>query len=207
MPAYAELQVLSNFTFLQGASHPQEYALTAAALGYSAFALCDRNSLAGVVRAHLAAKQAGIRFVVGARLDLVQDLRAFEARPLDRERKPRPTDGLSLLAYPIDRTAYSRLSKLISLGRRRAPRVALLPTRSTCLHTREHSCSSTQQEQWQQQLSQLLLAQFQLMYQHQTVEQQQLQQKKQQQQQMMLLMQLFQQQRQQRQQQLWHKRP
>lgn len=124
MPAYAELQVLSNFTFLQGASHPQEYALTAAALGYSAFALCDRNSLAGVVRAHLAAKQAGIRFVVGARLDLVQDLRAFEARPLDRERKPRPTDGLSLLAYPIDRTAYSRLSKLISLGRRRAPKGA-----------------------------------------------------------------------------------
>ena len=124
MPAYAELQILSNFTFLQGASHPQEYALTAATLGYSAFALCDRNSLAGVVRAHLAAKEAGIRFVVGTRLDLVQDLRAFEAKPLDRERKPRPTDGLSLLAYPIDRPAYSRLSKLISLGRQRAPKGA-----------------------------------------------------------------------------------
>ncbi len=124
MPAYAELQVLSNFSFLQGASHPQEYALTAAALGYSAFALCDRNSLAGVIRAHLAAKEAGVRFVVGTRLDLVQDLRAFETKPLDRKRKPRPPDGLSLLAWPIDRPAYSRFSKLISLGRQRAPKGA-----------------------------------------------------------------------------------
>jgi error-prone DNA polymerase len=121
---FAELNVLSNFTFLQGASHPQEYALTAAALDHRAFALCDRNSLAGVVRAHLAAREAGIRFVVAARLDLVQDVRAFEARPLDKERKPRPTDGLSLLAYPTDRAAYSRLSKLISLGRQRAPKGA-----------------------------------------------------------------------------------
>ena len=98
MTAYAELNALSNFTFLQGASHPQEYALSAAALGLSAFALADRNSLAGVVRAHKAAKELGIRFVVAARLDLVQSLQAYEARPLDGERRPRPPEGYSLLA-------------------------------------------------------------------------------------------------------------
>ncbi len=124
MSAFAELQVLSNFSFLEGASHPQEYALAAAALGYDAFALTDRNSLAGVVRAHQAAKEAGIRFVVGVRLDLVQDLKPYEARPLDAQRRPRPPDGFSLLAWPADRPAYSRLSKLISLGRQRAPKGA-----------------------------------------------------------------------------------
>ncbi len=101
-PAYAELQVTSNFSFLRGASHPQELATAASALGLAAFALTDRNSLAGVVRAHVAAKQAGIRFVVGSRLD-------FRC-------------GRSLLAYPIDRAAYGRLSRLITLGRRRAPK-------------------------------------------------------------------------------------
>jgi error-prone DNA polymerase len=124
MPAYAELQILSNFSFLEGASHPGEYALTAAALGYGAFALTDRNSLAGVVRAHLAAKEAGIRFVVGARLDLVRDHATYAAKPLDAERRPRPTDGFSLLAWPTDRSAYARLAKLISLGRQRAPKGA-----------------------------------------------------------------------------------
>ena len=69
-PAYAELQVLTNFSFLEGASHPDELVLTAAALGYAAVGVADRNSLAGVVRAHGAAKQAGIQLVVGARLDL-----------------------------------------------------------------------------------------------------------------------------------------
>ena len=124
MTAFAELQILSNFSFLEGASHPQEYALAAAALGYQAFALADRNSLAGVVRAHLAAKELGIRFVVGARLDLVQDLKPYEVRPLDAERRPRPPNGFSLLAYPTDRPAYARLSRLLSLGRRRAPKGA-----------------------------------------------------------------------------------
>ena len=101
-PAYAELQVTSNFSFLRGASHPQELATAASALGLAAFALTDRNSLAGVVRAHVAAKQAGIPFIVGSRLD-------FRC-------------GRSLLAYPIDRAAYGRLSRLITLGRRRAPK-------------------------------------------------------------------------------------
>ena len=70
MTAYAELQVTSNFSFLRGGSHPEELVLRAAELGLSAIALTDRNTLAGVVRAHVAAKEVGIRFVVGARLDL-----------------------------------------------------------------------------------------------------------------------------------------
>src|SRR2546430_3842112 len=60
-PRYAELQVTTNFSFLRGAAHPDELVLTAAALGHQAIAITDRNSLAGVVRAHHAAKEAGIR--------------------------------------------------------------------------------------------------------------------------------------------------
>ena len=99
---YVELQVSSNFSFLRGASHPEELAVTAAALGHAAIAVADRDSLAGVVRAHIACKQAGIRLVVGARLDL--------------------QDGPSLLCFPTDRAAYGRLSKLLTVGRRRAPK-------------------------------------------------------------------------------------
>ena len=102
MNAYAELQVTSNFSFLRGASHPQELVLQAAVLGLSAIAITDRNSLAGVVRAHGAAKQAGIRLVVGARLDLA--------------------DAPSLLCFPTDRAAYGRLSQLLTLGKRRSPK-------------------------------------------------------------------------------------
>src|SRR5437763_6459566 len=79
-PAYAELQVTSNFSFLRGASHPDELVVTAAALGHPAIAITDRNSVAGLVRAHHAAKTVGIRLVVGVRLDL--------------------RDGTSLLVYP-----------------------------------------------------------------------------------------------------------
>jgi len=102
MPAYAELQVTTNFSFLRGAAHAHELAATAAALGHKAIAVADRNTLAGVVRMHIAAKEAGIPLVVGARLDLA--------------------DGASLLAFPRDRAAYGRLSRLITLGRRRAPK-------------------------------------------------------------------------------------
>ncbi|BAE51804.1 error-prone DNA polymerase [Paramagnetospirillum magneticum] len=102
MTPYAELQTLSNYTFLEGASHADELAITASALGLEAIAICDRNTLSGIVRAHVAAKAAGIRLVVGARLDL--------------------TDGASLLCFPTDRAAYGRLSRLLTLGRRRAPK-------------------------------------------------------------------------------------
>ncbi|MAW55865.1 MAG: error-prone DNA polymerase, partial [Rhodospirillaceae bacterium] len=102
MSSYAELEVTTNFSFLRGASHPEEMALQAAAFGYTAIGITDRNSLAGVVRAHVTAKEAGIKLCVGARLDLV--------------------DSVSLLAYPTDRAAYGRLSRLITTGRRRAPK-------------------------------------------------------------------------------------
>jgi error-prone DNA polymerase len=99
---YAELHVTSNFSFLEGASHPEELVARAAELGLEAIALTDRNSLAGVVRAHVAAGRAGVRFIVGARLDLA--------------------DGPSLLCYPKDRAAYGRLSRLLTVGRRKAPK-------------------------------------------------------------------------------------
>ncbi|HEV2188528.1 MAG TPA: error-prone DNA polymerase [Stellaceae bacterium] len=99
---YAELQVASNFTFLRGGSHPDELVRQAALLGLDAIAITDRNSLAGIVRAHQAAKDVGIRLVVGVRLDL--------------------RDGASLLAYPEDRAAYGRLTTLLTLGKRRAPK-------------------------------------------------------------------------------------
>ena len=99
---YAELQVTTNFSFLRGASHPDELVVTAAALGHSAIAITDRNSLAGIVRAHHAAKEVGLRLVVGCRLDL--------------------RDGTSLLAFPEDRAAYGRLTQLLTLGKRRAPK-------------------------------------------------------------------------------------
>ena len=100
MTPYAELQVASNFSFLRGASHPEELASTAAALGHAAIAITDRNTLSGAVRAHVAAKQAGIRLIVGARLD--------------------PRDGPGLLCFPTDRAAYGRLARLLTLGKRRA---------------------------------------------------------------------------------------
>ena len=67
---YAELQVTSNFSFLQSGSHAEEFVAQAAVLGYRGIAITDRNSLAGVVRAHTAAKEARIPFRVGCRLEL-----------------------------------------------------------------------------------------------------------------------------------------
>ncbi len=98
--SYAELQATTNFSFLHGASHADELIATAKALGLSAIAVTDRNSLAGVVRAHTAAKELAMRFIVGVRLDL--------------------EDAPSLLCYPTDRAAYGRLCRLLSLGQGRA---------------------------------------------------------------------------------------
>ena len=69
-PAYTELQVTSHFSFLRGASSAEELFATAAAMGIEALAVTDRNTLAGIVRAHEAAKEAGVRLIVGCRLDL-----------------------------------------------------------------------------------------------------------------------------------------
>ena len=97
---YAELQVTTHFSFLRGASSCDELFARAAELGIEALGVVDRNSLAGMVRAHEAARATGVRLIIGCRLDLA--------------------DGMSLLVYPIDRAAYSRLCRLLSLGKRRA---------------------------------------------------------------------------------------
>ncbi|MDR6667974.1 error-prone DNA polymerase [Rhizobium sp. 1399] len=99
MMRYAELQVTSHFSFLRGASSAEELFATAAMYGIDALGIVDRNSLAGIVRAWEASKTTGVRLVVGCRLDL--------------------TDGMSLLVYPTDRPAYSRLTRLLSLGKSR----------------------------------------------------------------------------------------
>ncbi|WP_353721169.1 PHP domain-containing protein [Dyadobacter sp. 676] len=93
---YTELQVTTNFSFLRGGSHPEELVEHAIALGYKAIAITDRNTLAGIVRAHAAAKNKDFRIIPACRLDLL--------------------DGPSLLAYPTDREAYSRLSALLTEG-------------------------------------------------------------------------------------------
>src|SRR5688572_29782070 len=93
---YTELQVTSNFSFLRGASHPDELAEQAAEHGYTEIAITDRNTLAGIVRAHAAAKKKNIRLVPVCRLDLV--------------------DGPSLLTYPTGKDAYSRLCRLLTTG-------------------------------------------------------------------------------------------
>ena len=99
MTGYAELQCTTNFSFLRGGSHPEELAAQAKHLGLSALAVTDRNTLAGVVRAHAAAKDVEVKFIVGARLDL---------------------DAASLLAWPRNRAAYGHFCRLLSLGQRRA---------------------------------------------------------------------------------------
>ena len=86
----------SNFTFLRGGSHPEELVEYAVALGYSEIAITDHNTLAGIVRAHVAAKAKGIRIIPACCLNLI--------------------DGPSLLAYPTDMAAYSRLSGLLTEG-------------------------------------------------------------------------------------------
>ncbi|MEL6374419.1 MAG: error-prone DNA polymerase [Pseudomonadota bacterium] len=101
---YADLMVTTNFSFLRGASHAEELVAQAAMLGHRAIAVCDHNTLAGVVRAHTAAKQAGLAFIVGARLVL--------------------RDAPDLLCFPSDRASYARLSRLLSLGQGRAEKGA-----------------------------------------------------------------------------------
>ena len=97
---YVELQATSNYSFLRGASHVEELFAQAALMGYGALAITDRNSLAGIPRAHQRAIETGVRLIVGCRLDL--------------------RDGAALLVYPTDRPAYSRLCQLLSLGKKRA---------------------------------------------------------------------------------------
>ncbi|ANL10306.1 error-prone DNA polymerase 1 [Rhizobium sp. N113] len=96
---YAELQVTTHFSFLRGASSAAELFATAKLLGIKAVGVVDRNSLAGIVRALEASRETGVRLVVGCRLDL--------------------QDGMSILVYPTNRAAYSRLTRLLTLGKGR----------------------------------------------------------------------------------------
>lgn len=98
--SYTELQVTTNFSFLRGASHPEELVEQAGQLGYKEIAITDRNSFAGMVRAHAAAKKSGIRLIPGCWLQLL--------------------DGPALLAYPTGKKAYSSLSNLLTKGNLRA---------------------------------------------------------------------------------------
>ncbi|MGA7777494.1 MAG: error-prone DNA polymerase [Paraburkholderia sp.] len=107
LPAYAELFCFSNFTFLHGASHAEELAERAAQLGYAGLAVTDECSLAGVVRAHVAAKEVGLPLVIGS---------YFQLRNADGS----PAFGLILLAQ--NREGYGNLSELITLARTRAPK-------------------------------------------------------------------------------------
>ena len=100
LPAYAELHCISNYSFLRGASHPAELVEQAVALGYTALALTDECSVAGVVRAHVAARRHAIQLIIGSELHLA--------------------DGLHLVLLATDRESYAALCALISRGRRAA---------------------------------------------------------------------------------------
>ena len=100
LPAYAELHCLSNFTFLRGASHPEELVERARELSYEALAITDECSVAGIVRAHVAARQCGLKLIVGSEL--------------------RFDDGLKLVLLAANREGYGHLCTLITRGRMRA---------------------------------------------------------------------------------------
>src|SRR5262245_31668163 len=97
---YAELHCKTNFSFLEGASHPDELVATAHAHGYAALAVTDRNSLAGVVRAHVEAKECGLKIIIGAEIH--------------------PSDAPPVVLWATDRKSYGRLCRLITVGRMRA---------------------------------------------------------------------------------------
>ena len=99
---YAELHCRTNYSFLEGASHADELAARAGELGLKAIAVTDRNSLAGIVRAHVAAKEAGLKLLIGAEIV--------------------PDDGPAVVLLATNRASYGRLSRLITAGRRRAPK-------------------------------------------------------------------------------------
>ncbi len=109
LPDYAELHCLSNFSFLRGASHPEELFERAAALGYSGLAITDECSLAGVVRAHLAAREYSVPLIIGSELTTA--------------------DGLRCVLLATDRASYGGLAQLITDARRASPKGSYLLTR------------------------------------------------------------------------------
>lgn len=112
-PFFAELTAVSNFSFLYGAAHPHEMVAQAAALGYQAIGLADVNTMAGQVRAHMAARNLGIRFLPATRL--------------------RSACGLELIAYPHDRQSYGALCETLSVGNLKAQKGDCVLTRADML--------------------------------------------------------------------------
>ncbi|MFY7893223.1 MAG: PHP domain-containing protein, partial [Pirellula sp.] len=102
MAPYVELHCKSNFSFLEGASHAHELVQQAKLLGYSGLAISDRDTLAGIVRAHTAAKDQNLRFIVGCEIN--------------------PIDGPAVVLWPTNRQGYGDLCRLLSIGRLRAPK-------------------------------------------------------------------------------------
>jgi len=100
LPEYAELHCLTNFSFLRGASHPEELVERAHSLGYRALAITDECSVAGVVRAHLAAKEYKLPLIIGSEFVLV--------------------DGVKIVLLATNRESYGNLTQLITRGRRNA---------------------------------------------------------------------------------------
>ncbi|MDV7272068.1 error-prone DNA polymerase [Thioclava sp. A2] len=134
LPPYAELCVTSNFTFLTGASHPEELVTRAAELGLAAIAITDRNSVAGVVRAYSALKEL-------ARLRAESTPEGAAPPPLPKlivgARLVLTDSAVEWLALPTDLAAWSRLTQLLSLGKRRAPKGACELTQSDLLERAE----------------------------------------------------------------------
>jgi error-prone DNA polymerase len=112
LPDYAELHCISNFTFLRGASHPAELVGRSKELGYAALALTDECSVAGIVRAHVAARDLGLKLIVGAEFRL--------------------TDGLRLVLLAMHRQGYGELCELITRGRRAASKGSYRLGREDC---------------------------------------------------------------------------
>ncbi len=110
---YSELQVTTNFSFLRGASHPHEFVWRAAELGYSAIGITDYNTLSGIVRAHTAARDAGIQLLVGCRLEV--DFQGQIRHNLTE--RSSPYHQASLLVYPTSKESYGSLCRLITLGK------------------------------------------------------------------------------------------
>ncbi len=111
LPAYAELQRFSHYTFLRGASAPEQLVARAAALGYHALAIADECTVAGVVKAHVAAKEAGLHLLVGSQMTVT------------------PEDGsapFGLLILAMNKKGYGNLCELITVARMRAEKGSYL---------------------------------------------------------------------------------
>lgn len=126
---YVPLAVKSNFSFLEGASHPSELVERAVALGLPAMGLCDRNGIYGAVRAHMAAKQFGLKLIHGAELDvgeLAERARGTGARPWHKPIEVDPNASILVLAE--DREGWARLCRLLSIAHTRGPKGSAMLT-------------------------------------------------------------------------------